>query len=161
MTTAKTPDSPGVPLLLRPLLRLPAPVVFKLVQAMKPKTAAYPPYGTAAPADKVAHDTAVVAGIGTPVLTSVAQSRAIARYSIPEAAVRGLTVPALVLHGDQDLSVPYDAGVRLHQLVPGSELVTFHGAGHNYFVAAGDEANAAALDFLRRTDAVQAEPAAS
>ena len=150
-TMAKTPDAPGIPRLLRPLLHLPAPLLFRLLTSLRKDNPH--PYGTAAPADRVAHDErAIAANVGS-VRTSVAQSRAIARYSIPEDAVRGLTMPALVLHGDEDALVAYEAGLRLHRLIAHSELVTFRGAGHNYFIAAGDEANAAALDFLARVEA--------
>jgi len=153
-TLAKTPDRPGIPLLLRPLLHLQAPLLVRLLKRMaspdNPR-----PYGTRAPADKVARDVeAIAADVGS-TLTSVAQSRAINRYSIPVSDVRAVRVPALVLHGDEDSLVPYAEGVRLHELIAHSELVTLQGAGHNYFVAAGDEANAAALEFLRRVDADQ------
>ena len=151
-TMAKTPDTPGLPLLLRPLVHLPAPLLFRLLQRM-PGPVNPHPYGTRAPADRVAHDEAVIAANPTSVRTSVVQSRAINRYSIPAEEVRALSMPTLVLHGDEDSKVPYAAGVRLHELIAHSELVTLQGAGHNYFIAAGDEANAAALAFLGRVDA--------
>ena len=150
-TMAKTPDVRGLPLLLRPLLLLPAPLLYKLLTSVKKKDNPYP-YGTAATPDRIARDQAVIAANVGSVQTSVAQSRAINRYSINPDEVRALRMPALVLHGDQDAAVPYEAGVRLHQLIAHSELVTFEGAGHNYFVAAGEEANAAALGFLARVD---------
>jgi len=150
-TLAKTPEVSRLPLVLRALVHLPYPVVYKLLTARKP-TNPYP-YGTAAPADKVARDVAAIAASVGSKRTSVAQTRAIGAYSITEAEVRALRMPALVLHGDEDAAVAYEAGVRLHGLIAHSELVTLKGAGHNYFVAAGDEANAAALDFLSRVDA--------
>lgn len=149
-TLAKTPDLPGLPLLLRPLVHLPAPLLYKLLTSRRADNPH--PYGTRAPADKVARDEAVIAANKGSVAASVAQSRAINAYSIPEADVRALRMPALVLHGDEDALVAYEAGARLHQLIAHSEMVTLHGAGHNYFIAAGDEANRAALDFLRRAD---------
>ena len=150
-TMAKTPDVPGLPLLLKPLLLLPAPLLYKVLTSVKKKDNPYP-YGTSAPADRIARDQAVVAACVGSKRTSVAQSKAINRYSITEDEVRALRMPALVLHGDQDSAVAYESGVRLHQLIAHSEMVTFEGAGHNYFVAAGEEANAAALDFLGRVD---------
>jgi pimeloyl-ACP methyl ester carboxylesterase len=151
-TLAKTPDLPGVPLLMRPLLRLPAPLLYRILVRLKKSDNPYP-YGTAAPADRIATDMAMVAANVGSVHTSVAQSKAINAYSITEAEVRSLRMPALVLHGDEDAAVAYQSGVKLHELIAHSEMVTFRGAGHNYFVAAGDEANAAALDFLGRVDA--------
>lgn len=154
-TLAKTPDLPGLPLLLRPLVHLPAPLLYKLLMARRADNPH--PYGTRAPADKVAKDQAVIAAMRSSVVSSVAQSRAINAYSIPEEAVRSLGMPTLVLHGDQDALVPHEAGTRLHELIAHSEMVTLQGAGHNYFIAAGDEANRAALDFLRRVDEADAE----
>lgn len=151
-TMAKTPDVRGMPLLLRPLLLLPAPLLYKVLTSVKKKDNPFP-YGTRAEADKVARDQAVIAANVGSMKTSVEQSKAINRYSISEEEVRALRMPALVLHGDEDSAVAYEAGVRLHQLIAHSEMVTFQGAGHNYFVAAGAEANAAALDFLSRVDA--------
>lgn len=151
-TMAKTPDVRGLPLLLRPLLLLPAPLIYKVLTSVRKKDNPFP-YGTRAEADKVARDQAVIAANVGSMKTSVEQSKAINRYSISEEEVRALRMPALVLHGDEDSAVAYEAGVRLHQLIAHSEMVTFQGAGHNYFVAAGEEANAAALDFLSRVDA--------
>jgi 3-oxoadipate enol-lactonase len=150
-TLAKTPDISRVPLALRLLTRLPAPIVYRLLTAKKNENPY--PYGTAAPADKISRDVAVIKAINTNVRTSVAQTRAIGAYSITEEEVRALRMPALVLHGDEDAAVSYEAGLRLHELIAHSEMVTFPGVGHNYFVAAGDEANAAALAFLGRVDA--------
>ena len=149
-TLAKTPDISRIPFVLRLLTRLPAPIVYRLLTWKKKENPF--PYGTAAPADKVARDVAVIEAMNTDVRTSVAQTRAIGAYSIPEEEVRALRMPALVLHGDEDAAVPYAAGVRLHELIAHSEMVTFKGAGHNYFIAAGDQAHDAARDFLRRVD---------
>jgi pimeloyl-ACP methyl ester carboxylesterase len=153
-TLAKTPDTPGIPLLLRPLVHLPAPLLYKLLKKMQgPENPN--PYGTRAPADRVAHDVQVIAANAGSIQTSVAQSRAINSYSITEPEVRALKMPAFVLHGDEDGRVPYEAGVKLHELIAHSEMLTLHGAGHNYFIAAAEEANAAALDFLSRVDATE------
>jgi pimeloyl-ACP methyl ester carboxylesterase len=152
-TLAKTPDVSRMPAWLKPLLYLPTPVLGRLLKAMTAKKRQTEfPYGTAAPADKVAHDLAVLAANPTKLKTSVEQSKAVNAYTITAEEVRAMTMPALVLHGDEDAAVPYEAGVKLHEYIAHSELVTFKGAGHNYFIAAGDEANAAVLDFLSRVD---------
>ncbi len=154
---AKTPDVSRVPLVLRLLLRLPAPVVYKMVTSSAKRKGPdnLYPYGTAASADRITIDEAVIAANVGSVLTSVAQTRAIGAYAITEDEVRALRMPALVLHGDEDAAVPYEAGKRLHELLAHSEMATFAGAGHNYFVAYADEANARAIDFLSRVDANQ------
>jgi pimeloyl-ACP methyl ester carboxylesterase len=149
-TMAKTPGVSRLPLLLRPLVHLPAPLLYKLLTSMR--TDNPHPYGTRAPADRVAHDEAVIAGNKCDIGTSVGQARAINSYSITEDEVRALTMPALVLHGTEDAVVAYDEGRRLHEFIAHSEMLALEGAGHNYFIAAGDEANAAALDFLHRVD---------
>ena len=159
-TVAKTPGLSRIPLLLRPLLHLPAPVIAALLKKAMRKDNPFP-YGTKAPADRIAVDQAAIAANVGSTLTSVAQSRAINRYSIETAEVQALRMPALVLHGDEDAAVAYESGQRLHELIAHSEMVTFHGAGHNYFIACGEEANAAALDFLGRVDAAALEPASS
>ncbi|MFF3064411.1 prolyl aminopeptidase [Oerskovia sp. NPDC057915] len=47
------------------------------------------------------------------------------------AGVRALGgVPAVLVHGRQDVSGPLDVAWRLHQAWPGSELVVLEGAGH-------------------------------
>jgi pimeloyl-ACP methyl ester carboxylesterase len=159
-TMAKTPDVAGVPLFLRPLLHLPAPVLFHILKRMRRSADNPHPYGTRASADRVARDQAVLAANPTPIRTSVAQSLGVNKYSISEAEVRALSMPALVVHGEEDAAVPYAAGRRLHELISHSEMLTIPGAGHNYFVAAGDEANAGVLDFLRRVDAGESAEAA-
>ena len=152
-TRAKTPDLPPAPLVLRALLHLPGPAITWMLKRLAAKKTTHG-YGTKAPMDRVERDRAVLAANDCHVRSKVAQSRAIAAYSITTDEVRALTMPALVLHGDEDEAVPYEAGVALHQLIAHSELLTFNGAGHNYFVAAGDEANAAALRFLAQADEV-------
>jgi pimeloyl-ACP methyl ester carboxylesterase/predicted glycosyltransferase len=43
---------------------------------------------------------------------------------------RAVRAPTLVIHGDDDRRVPYDWGKRLHELVPGSRMLTIGGGGH-------------------------------
>ena len=154
-TMAKTPDVPSLPAYLRPLLHLPAPVLARLIKAIskRPKDAGE---GTAADPAKVAEWEQVVAANPTRVKTSVEQTKAINDYVITPEEVRALRMPALVVHGTEDPAVPYEAGKTLHELIAHSEMLTIPGAGHNYFLAAADEANATVLDFLSRADADEA-----
>ena len=158
-TLAKTPEVSRLPLLLRLLVHLPAPLLYKLLTARRSENPH--PYGTRASADKAARDAELAEASRCGVQAAVAQSRAINSYSIREDEVRALSMPALVLHGDEDALVAYSAGQRLHELIEHSEMVTLEGAGHNYFIAAGDKANAAVLDFLRRLDTADHEQAVS
>lgn len=61
-----------------------------------------------------------------------------------------IEVPTLVVHGDSDRIVPFEAsGKRTHELVKGSKLVVVKGAPHGLNLTHADELNRALLDFLR------------
>jgi pimeloyl-ACP methyl ester carboxylesterase len=62
-----------------------------------------------------------------------------------------VSVPALVIHGDGDGTVPFEgSGARTHEAIPGSELVVIHGAPHGVTVSHPEEWNAAVLAFLAK-----------
>lgn len=62
-----------------------------------------------------------------------------------------VTVPALILHGDSDATVPFEgSGQRTHAAIDGSELVVLSDAPHGLNVSHAREFNAALLDFLNR-----------
>jgi len=62
-----------------------------------------------------------------------------------------VTVPALVLHGDADATVPFEgSGKRTHVLLDQSELVLLEGAPHGCNVSHADAFNDAVLAFARR-----------
>lgn len=42
-----------------------------------------------------------------------------------------VTVPTLVIHGDDDRVVPYDMGVAMAEAIEGATLMTVEGGGHN------------------------------
>lgn len=65
--------------------------------------------------------------------------------------LRNVTVPALILHGDSDATVPFEgSGKRTHAAIPGSELHVVAGAPHGVNVSHADEFNRALVDFLQR-----------
>ena len=76
------------------------------------------------------------------------QQDALRAYSVSLAQTATLTMPALVLHGTEDKMVPYGHGVELAEALPHAKLVTYEGAGHNFFVSYRDQANADVLAFL-------------
>jgi len=43
---------------------------------------------------------------------------------------RRVNCPTLVIHGDNDRRVPYAKGQQIHELVPGSKMLTIAGGGH-------------------------------
>jgi 2-hydroxy-6-oxo-octa-2,4-dienoate hydrolase len=49
---------------------------------------------------------------------------------VPEAALRGIELPTLVLHGREDRVIPFELGLRLHRAIPDSELHGFGRCGH-------------------------------
>ncbi|MCZ3387532.1 MAG: alpha/beta hydrolase [Actinomycetia bacterium] len=60
-----------------------------------------------------------------------------------------VTVPALVLHGDGDATVPFKgSGQRTHEAIPTSELHVIAGGPHGCNVSHPDEWNDALLKFL-------------
>jgi non-heme chloroperoxidase len=62
-----------------------------------------------------------------------------------------VSVPALVIHGDADASVPFEGSARrTHDAIPGSELYVIAGGPHGCNISHPDEFNEALLDFLAR-----------
>jgi pimeloyl-ACP methyl ester carboxylesterase len=62
-----------------------------------------------------------------------------------------VSVPALILHGDGDATVPFEgSGARTHAAIPGSELVVIAGAPHGVNVSHAAEWNRALLNFLQK-----------
>jgi len=62
-----------------------------------------------------------------------------------------VSVPALVIHGDSDATVPFEgSGKRTHEALPGSELVVIPGGPHGINVSHAAEFNRALIDFLQR-----------
>jgi pimeloyl-ACP methyl ester carboxylesterase len=62
-----------------------------------------------------------------------------------------VSVPALILHGAGDTTVPFEgSGARTHAAIPGSELVVIPDAPHGVNVSHAAEWNRAVLDFLQK-----------
>ncbi len=60
-----------------------------------------------------------------------------------------IDVPTLVIHGDSDAIVPFEAsGKRSHETIAGSSLVLVEGAPHGLNATHAEEFNRALLDFL-------------
>jgi non-heme chloroperoxidase len=60
-----------------------------------------------------------------------------------------ITVPALVLHGDSDATVPFEvSGKRTHEALEDSALVVFQNGPHGFNVSHAREFNEALLEFL-------------
>lgn len=61
-----------------------------------------------------------------------------------------LTMPALVIHGDQDLAIPVDTARWFAEALPDGELVVIEGAGHAANLTHPDEVNPPLQAFLER-----------
>ena len=62
-----------------------------------------------------------------------------------------LSVPALIIHGDSDATVPFEgSGARTHQALPNSELYVVEGGPHGVNVSHADEFDQVLVQFLRR-----------
>jgi 3-oxoadipate enol-lactonase len=147
-TTAKTEVTPLKGSWLPKIIyRLP-PAILKLLGSKKYKGG----YGDAAPDEAIARDKAILARDPYVASGVLAQHFAIREYSVDPADVAAVKAPALVLHGTQDLAVPYEAGKRLAEMIPGARLVTFQDIGHNYFIGAGAEANAVVDEFITEVE---------
>jgi 3-oxoadipate enol-lactonase len=147
-TMVMTPDKPRMPLWISPVYFLP-PFLLKIL--FTPRIVNHG-YGSAASPEAVAEDLRIAETDRFSVLGVYAQGRAIANYTLTLEEASTLSVPALVMHGDEDSVVPYAGGVELARTLRGAELVTLQGAGHNYLVACPDKSLAAIETFLGCVD---------
>ena len=69
-------------------------------------------------------------------------------------------IPTLVIHGDSDRIVPFNAaGARTAKMVPGAKLVVVKGGPHNIAWTFPDEFNPALLSFLKEEKKLVEAPA--
>jgi pimeloyl-ACP methyl ester carboxylesterase len=147
-TMMKTEVRPGPRGLAGLIYHLPQGLV-RAVMRGRISTAAY---GSAAPADAVASDIEVLAKDRFTMKGVRVQAEVIAKYATTPEAVARLAMPVLVLHGDEDQAVDVKHGRELAAAIPGSRLVIFEGAGHNYLVAAHAASTATLLEFPGEVD---------
>ena len=147
-TLAKTPDIKKQPKwlinILYPLMPLLAALASK-----KNKGG----YGDATPDDAIARDKVMLKKDAFSMKGVIAQSHAIIDYSVTPEEVAAVTLPAIVLHGNQDTTVPYEAGKKLSEMLPDARFVSLDGVGHNYFIGAGEQANAEVDRFIQEVEA--------
>ncbi len=60
-----------------------------------------------------------------------------------------ISVPTLLLHGEEDARSPRDVAEQMHAAIPGSALVVLPGVGHQANVEAPEAFNEAVRTFLR------------
>lgn len=124
-----------------------------MLKALTPKKRGDGAYGSAAKPEDIAHDTAVLDKDPYVVAGVLAQAMAIAGYTLSKEEVAGFKVPTLVLHGDEDGTVPFAYGEELAATLPGARFVRIEGAGHNFLVAGKEKTLAALGAFIDEVDA--------
>ncbi len=72
------------------------------------------------------------------------------RYALPS-----LSVPTLVIVGNQDILTPRGDSEELAELIPGAELAVISGAAHGLMIEHATTFNRIVLDFLRRSVACE------
>lgn len=63
--------------------------------------------------------------------------------------------PTMIVHGENDFLVPYDAAVEHHRLVPQSELATIEDGDHITVIRQPEKVAAPVIDFVNRVEAGQ------
>lgn len=64
--------------------------------------------------------------------------------------LRRISVPTLLIHGDNDTSTPIETTARkTAPLIPGCQLKVHEGAAHGLPITHADQLNADLLDFLK------------
>lgn len=116
--------TPGGPLTVPP----PDPTVLMTPDPAELWTRLTGPGFAAAHPDVIAEEAALSLEAATPIEGSIRQLQAVWQFD-PGDRLDGLDVPVVVIHGDADVLVPYENGVRLAKKL-GCELVTLEGAGH-------------------------------
>lgn len=109
-------------------------------------------YGPITPAEAVERDLAALSAIRFSPKGVYAQDLAIASYDMTPDKVAQLRMPALVLHGTADKTVPCREGVALAEILPDARLIKYEGAGHNFIVGCTEKVNADVLAFLAPLD---------
>lgn len=77
------------------------------------------------------------------------QMQAVMRDRDRAEALRTLTVPTLVMHGDRDTLIDPSGGRRTAELIPGARYVEIEGMGHDYPAAVWDRWVETWTDFVR------------
>lgn len=80
----------------------------------------------------------------------VSQSRALQSRPDQQDTLRGVSVPTLILCGEDDTLCPLHRHELMHELIPGSTLTVISGAGHLPTLEQPDATNEALAEWLNR-----------
>jgi 3-oxoadipate enol-lactonase len=103
-------------------------------------------YGADVPEEAIKADRAILRATRQTSHGLIGQGLAIAAYHSKE-RVGAITVPTLVIHGDQDATVPVELGRELAGLIPGARLEIIEGARHNFITSVDCKANQLVREF--------------
>jgi pimeloyl-ACP methyl ester carboxylesterase len=103
-------------------------------------------YGADVPKEAIEADKAILLASNVRARGLIGQSQAIGAYSSKD-RVHAISCPTLVIHGDQDKTVPVERGVELASLIPGARLEIIPGAGHNFITSLDSPANRLVKEF--------------
>ena len=123
-----------------------------LLKAMRRGKKGIASYGSAASPQAVEADLAVLDKDGYVVAGVLAQAAAVSAHVMTREEVAGWRVPTLVLHGEEDATVPIAYGEELAATLPGARFVRMAGAGHNFLVARLRETLEAVTAFVDAVD---------
>lgn len=149
---ALTADKPRAPKLLNHLVvRIPKSLAIRLSRKG---------YGPACPPERVAANQELLRGERMDPRGVLAQSRALAAYTVTLDQIGAIQTPTLVLHGTADRTVRFEWGVELDETLPNSRLVAYEGHGHNFVAEDPERVISDVKAFLDGIDALRApEPA--
>lgn len=68
----------------------------------------------------------------------------------PDYPIHQISIPTLVIHGDEDLVVPLDHAKYTASCIPGAQLAVVPGGGHLAFAVLKDEVKLIAVQFIRQ-----------
>lgn len=122
-------------------------LMYRLPRSLLARLAAKVMYGKATDPGLIREDRAILARTPISPKGIAAQAKAISDFASFR-RVPTITVPTLVIHGEDDQVVPYARGVELAQRIPGATLVTIAGAGHNYTTDNAELSNSTVMTFL-------------
>lgn len=118
-------------------------------------------YGSVAKKHLIEQDMARLAHQPITMRGTRGQRHAMLKATITAADLAAISVPTLVLHGDEDVIVPYSFGKAVADSIPDAKLVTYPGAGHMYPTDYEEQANTDVLEFLQGlSPRAEAKPAA-
>lgn len=121
---ALTADKPRSPKWLNHLLvRIPKPLAIRLSRGG---------YGPACPPERVRANQELLRGETIDPRGVLAQSRALAAYTVTLEQLAAIQTPTLILHGTADKTVRFEWGAELDETLPNSRLVAYEGNGHNF-----------------------------